>query len=400
MQLPSSAACQSLTYTWGTQAKEQTIAADQQQIPKAPRNARIEALRLVAIVAIAVFHTFQPWFAQATGTGEMNLVFEPAVPTLAALGFINLLGAFGNNVFFMISGYFLVPGAAACSGEPGYWGTQTRRIVRRAASILVTVALYAALALVFSRFVIPIDGVSPSETYWLLEGLEFIWVYLAVIVLVPAIGWVWAHLPHRETVVWALTAAVFALNAYVAFVSPGSSERGLLEWRKLLSAATYLVAFLIGGVLAQRREFFRKPTSGAAITCAIALFAEILLAASGRTEQLAASSYKSTSLLSFAMAVAAVAFCASRSKADKPSRAGSTVTRLAASILGFYVLQSMFYSLWEPAFESACAAALAGGGEAALLGAGIALSFGLVAVAIVIDQLVRVPLLRALKLQR
>ena len=399
MQLPSSAAYQSLPYTEGRRTKEQTIAAKQQQT-KAPRNARIEALRLVAIVAIAVFHTFQPWFAQATGTGAMDLAFAPAVPTLAALGFINLLGAFGNNVFFMISGYFLVPGAAAAVGADDYWKTQAHRIVRRAASILVTVALYAALALVFSRLVTPIDGVSPSETYWLLEGLEFIWVYLAVIVLVPAIGWLWAHLPHRKMLVWALTAAVFALNAYVAFVSPGSSERGLLEWRKLLSAATYLVAFLFGGILAERQKFFRKPASGMAITCAIALFAEILLAASGRTEQLAATSYKSTSLLSFAMAVAAVASCASRSKADKPSRTDAIITRAASSILGFYVLQSMFYALWEPAFEGACAAALAGGGEAALLGMGIVLSIGLVAVAIAIDQLVRLPLLRALKLQR
>ena len=32
---------------------------------KKSRNPRIEALRLVAIVAIAVFHTFQPWFAAA-----------------------------------------------------------------------------------------------------------------------------------------------------------------------------------------------------------------------------------------------------------------------------------------------------------------------------------------------
>lgn len=43
---------------------------------KKPRNPRIEALRLVAIVAIAVFHTFQPWFAAAAdASSELALSF-------------------------------------------------------------------------------------------------------------------------------------------------------------------------------------------------------------------------------------------------------------------------------------------------------------------------------------
>ena len=118
------------------------------------RNLRIEALRLVAIAGIAIFHTFQPWFAAATdGT------WQAAPPTLAALGLVSLLGALGNHVFFLVSGYFLVPRAARAAGEPGYWGAQARALGRRALLIGVSVALYATLALAVSAWVVPLDGV-------------------------------------------------------------------------------------------------------------------------------------------------------------------------------------------------------------------------------------------------
>ena len=87
-----------------------------------PRNLSIEALRLVAIAGIAIFHTFQPWFAAATdGT------WQAGAPALAALGCVSLLGAYGNNVFFLISGMFLVPRAADASSERGYWRDQAAR---------------------------------------------------------------------------------------------------------------------------------------------------------------------------------------------------------------------------------------------------------------------------------
>ena len=73
---------------------------------KKPRNPRIEALRLVAIVAIAVFHTFQPWFAAAAdASSELALSFPWLGNTgcLAVLGWLNLLGVvaagFGLGLF-------------------------------------------------------------------------------------------------------------------------------------------------------------------------------------------------------------------------------------------------------------------------------------------------------------
>ena len=101
------------------------------------RNPRVEALRLVAIVGIAIFHTFQPWFEAAT---DGSWAASPL--TLVAVGLISLLGAYGNHVFFLISGFFLVPRAAARSGEPGYWREQARAAARRSVAILLTVALY------------------------------------------------------------------------------------------------------------------------------------------------------------------------------------------------------------------------------------------------------------------
>lgn len=78
--------------------------------PKAARNISIEALRLVAVAGIAVFHTFQ-WTFQAVCTGLPEYAPLAAFPYSGALGFINLLGCWANEVFFMISGYFLIPSA-------------------------------------------------------------------------------------------------------------------------------------------------------------------------------------------------------------------------------------------------------------------------------------------------
>ena len=77
---------------------------------KASRNTSIEALRLAAVAGIAIFHTFQ-WTFQAVCTGLPEYAPLAAFPCSGALGFINLLGCWANEVFFTISGYFLIPSA-------------------------------------------------------------------------------------------------------------------------------------------------------------------------------------------------------------------------------------------------------------------------------------------------
>lgn len=358
-----------------------------------PRDARIEALRLMAIAGIAVFHTFQPWFSHAL-TGD----WAPAPLTLAVLGVVSLLGSYGNHVFFLVSGLFLVPRAAAASTEPGYWAAQARAAVRRGAVILASVALYAAVALCVSAWVVPIEGVSPSETSWLVGGLEFIWVYLAVIVVSPILGWAWRRLPRRRLVLAAVVALVFATNAYIAFVSPGDEVRSLLEWRKLMSAVSYLVAFLVGGALADAP--LRRPGLALALVGALAVGIELAAGLAGDVALLNALSYKSTSALSFALATLSVAFFARRRTEAPPARA-SVVSRLvclaARSILGFYIVQSVFSPLWRPLFDELTLLA-AQRGDVELLVVGTAMSLGFLALVLAIDGVVRVSLLKRLRL--
>ena len=98
--------------------KEKTIAPTPAKTPrKQPREPHVEALRLVAAAGIAVFHTFMPWFDGLTGGFGYGAQVAPNHATTAILGFINLLGAYGNNVFFFISGLFLIPAAARAASE-------------------------------------------------------------------------------------------------------------------------------------------------------------------------------------------------------------------------------------------------------------------------------------------
>jgi hypothetical protein len=66
-------------------------------------------------------------------------------------------------------------------------------------------------------------------------------------------------------------------------------------------------------------------------------------------------------------------------------------------VLGFYLAQSIFSPLWRPLADALTQAASAGG-DAALLAAGTAFSLALLAIMLLADALVRLPLLRWLGL--
>lgn len=354
------------------------------------RNPRIEALRLVAIVGIAVFHTFQPWFAAITDGS-----WDAAPLTRSVLGCISLLGAYGNHVFFLISGFFLVPRAVAAARGEGYWGSQARAVVRRALPVLATVAIYALLALAVSTWVVPMERVSFQSAGWLVGGLQFIWVYLVVIALVPVIGWVWARLRRPRTAVCAIVAVVLLVNLYIAFVSPGDDVRGLLEWRKLMSAVSYLAAFLVGGALSGLRldGLARALVPIAAFSVLVESFAGV----TGDLRLLDALSFKSTSALSFALAVSSLAWAAKSGERGRTDGTPGLLRGATQSILGFYVAQSVFTSLWHPLANEACLAALPLG-EAAVVATGVIVSIAFLAVVLAFDHLVRVPLLRLMRL--
>mgnify|MGYP004675259045 FL=1 len=363
---------------------------------KTAREPRVEALRLVAAASIAVFHTFMPWFYELThcyGLGAY-IVDNPVATPL--LGFFNLLGAFGNNVFFFISGLFLVPAAARASLQDGYWAAQRAKTAARVKQILATVALYLALILGVSAFVFPIDGVSLGELPSLLVWLEFIWVYLALTALAPVIGWVWARIRRPKAAAAVIIAAVFAVNAYIAFFDMGELDRGLLDWRKLMSAVTYFAAFIGGAALADVRL---RPGAAATLLAAavgVSLGVECKLAWSRELLLMYATSFKSTSALSFAMAAAAVLF-ARRSGGKKGAGLG-LATRFSPSILGFYILQSLTSPLWQPAFGELLEDVylMPQTTSCEMLAAGVGLSFALLAALLAFDRVFRLRLFAAI----
>ena len=363
---------------------------------KTAREPRVEALRLVAAASIAVFHTFMPWFYELThcyGLGAY-IVDNPVATPL--LGFFNLLGAFGNNVFFFISGLFLVPAAARASLQDGYWAAQRSKTAARVGQMLATVVLYLALVLAVSAFAVPIEGVSLGKLPSLLVWLEFIWVYLALTALAPAIGWVWARLRHPKAIAAAIIALVFAVNAYIAFFNMGDLDRDLLDWRKLMSAVTYFAAFVGGAVLADVRL---RPGAAAALltaTIGVSLCVECKLAWSRELLLMYATSYKSTSALSFAMAAAAVLF-ARRNDGKKGARL-EPATRFSPSILGFYILQSLTSPLWQPAFKELLEDVylMPQTTSCEMLAAGVGLSLALLAGLLVFDRAFRLRLFAAI----
>ena len=363
---------------------------------KAAREPRVEALRLVAAASIAGFHTFMPWFYELThcyGLGAY-IVDNPVATPL--LGFFNLLGAFGNNVFFFISGLFLVPAAARASLQDGYWAAQRAKSAARVKQMLATVVLYLALVLAVSTFIVPIEGVSLAKLPSLLVWLEFIWVYLALTALAPVIGWVWARLRHPKAVAAAIIAAVFAVNAYIAFFDMGDLDRELLDWRKLMSAVTYFAAFVGGAALAEVRL---RPGAAAALLAAavgISIGVECKLARSRAHLLMYATSYKSTSALSFAMAAAAVLF-ARRNDGKKGTGLG-LATRFSPSILGFYILQSLTSPLWQPAFGELLEDVylMPQTTSCEMLAAGVGLSLALLAGLLVFDRTFRLRLFAAI----
>lgn len=409
---------------------------------KGARIFAVEMLRMLAIVGIAIFHTFLPAFESVLGYGPWPV--DPAVSISAVTGslwavwlvmLIKFVGAWGNHIFFMISGYFLIPRMMRDSREAGYWRRQSVATARRVTQVLATVAFYTLIMLVVDRFVAPVA--SDGWKQWLLLGLEFIWIYALVVALAPAISWMLDRMMRRNAGFAAVAAIMvvvltYALNAYVAFTSTGSF--GLLDWRKWVGALSYTVSFVLAGLIGCAVRAIRERAGSAktgqaplwmrrsmwAWTLAamfVALAALVLwVVARGDYPLLYRLSFKSTSMCSFLLAVCAL-MVAVVGKPLSPKHAAvgrfrpqAAVEALASGILGFYVVQSLAGGVWKPLCERVMAPALAHAAAAsdparagwliAWFAIGIAFSVGFVIVVCVCDRFVRQPLLRALKLVR
>ena len=338
-------------------AEEKPIRKDVMQ-PKAARNIPIEALRLVAVAGIAVFHTFQ-WTFQATCVGLPEYAPLAAFPHSGVLGFINLLGCWANEVFFMISGYFLIASAARAWDGGTTWKSQMQRTSQRLGKVVMPTALYCLVALAWSTVVSPIPDVTLNTHYWYTLGLEFIWVYAATVFMAPWFGLAKCRLSQKSytTTVIAVGILAFVVNGYLAAMSATSA--GEFSWlQKLMSAATYVIAFLIGGLLRDVTDAVDSDRAGAlgmrslAAVLALATILEGALSFTGNLTAMAALSYKSTSLISFALAAASLLFAATRRSASGNPRTEGVIVTLSTATLGFYVMQSLTSSLWRPVFNT------------------------------------------------
>lgn len=326
--------------------------------PKAARNIPIEALRLVAVAGIAVFHTFQ-WTFQAVCVGAVEYAPLAMFPYSGVLGFINLLGCWANEVFFMISGYFLIASSARAWDTGTTWKPQMQRTERRLGKVVFPTVLYCLAALVWSTAVSPIPDVSLATHYWYTLGLEFILVYAATVFMAPWFGLAKSRLSQKSytTTVIAVGILAFVVNGYLAAMS--ATNGGEFSWlQKLMSAATYVVAFLIGGLLRDVTDVMDSDRAGALGTrslvtvLALATILEGALSFTGNLTAMAVLSYKSTSLISFALAAASLLFAATRRSASGNSRTAGAIVTLSTATLGFYVMQSLTSSLWRPVFNT------------------------------------------------
>lgn len=326
--------------------------------PKAARNISIEALRLVAVAGIAVFHTFQ-WTFQAVCTGLPEYAPLAAFPYSGALGFINLLGCWANEVFFMISGYFLIPSAIRAIKNGSSAQSLTLKSLERLKKIVLPTLFYCSACLLVSMYVYPLPEISLHEIGWLTLGIEFIWVYAASVLLVPVIALIRQQIGSKRApfVVALLTFTTFGINCYIA--ATANEATGIVLWRKLMSAVTYLVAFIAAGEMRFVLEYHGN-ASGAQkskivliglVGATIAL--ELLLSANIQYDALWKLSYKSTSIISFILAAASVAAAALHQPRHKVPAADKTITSLAAGTLAFYAVQSFTCNVWRPIFDNA-----------------------------------------------
>jgi hypothetical protein len=432
----------------------------------------IEVLRFVAIVGIAVFHTVLPMYDAMTGlsphvaaealqskaTLSVEAVFAAFRPSAWLLGMSSLLGAYGNHVFFMISGFFLIPRCASDSRRPGFVGRQLRLSGKRLAKVLFTLAFYAALMMAVNRWLYPIPDV--GNLWWVTYNIEFIWLYMAFVACAPLVGWLIERCRGRRWPVAVFAVALLALyvfNGYVAVVVRGSfPSLSAADWRKQMAGVTYFASFALAGAVgcAWRTNHTVAGKASAATgrtvdseggvepndlngtagtsavwwtkrfwvwflvvsECVVSLLVGIVVA-SGDYDMLKSLSFKSTSVISFALAFGSLMCAVCAKPAEAPRGPVTRVVRqmvvaLSSGILGFYLVQGLGYNLVAGVVARATAgsssrvvaAALAGhlwgcvGWQASWWLVSWFVSLTNVVLVCAFDRLVRQPLFRALHL--
>lgn len=318
--------------------------------PKA-RNLNIELLRCVAIFSIAIFHTFVPYFnalAYGAFSAGVSIGMKNSFIALFCMGLINFLGSLGNFIFYMISGFFLIPHAIKELGA-GFWIKQIRSIGRRCIVIVGSVIVFAIFT-IFLHFVCRMPSAKLNGIRWLGSDLEFIWLYLIFCILSPFV----ALLQSKWKRGWAAFLAcvlvlTFLCNAFIAFFSQGGVNHALDGWRKLMSAVTYLWGFCLAGLAGEKGwSKNRKRSREIFLICLFSALISTFICALAQSWKMAGDlSFKSTSLISFGAALSLLLLSASKEKKNSEFKAAKAITFFANGILGFYIFQSMLTSFWH-----------------------------------------------------
>ena len=264
------------------------------------------------------------------------------------MGLINFLGSTGNFIFYMISGFFLIPHAIKDVGR-GFWPKQIRSVARRCIVIVGSVIVFAILTVIL-HFVCRMPSAKLDGIGWLGGDLEFIWLYLLFCVLAPLAALIQSKWPKGWlfllTVLLVLT---FACNAFIAFFSQGGINHALDGWRKIMSAATYFWGFCLAGLAGERGwSKNRKRAKEILLICIISALVSTFVCAAAQSWKMAGElSFKSTSLISFGIAFSLLMLSASSRRKNEEFKAGKAITFFANGILGFYIFQSMLTSFWH-----------------------------------------------------
>ena len=318
--------------------------------PKA-RNLNIELLRCVAIFSIAIFHTFVPYFnalAYGAFSAGVSVGMKNSFIALFCMGLINFLGSLGNFIFYMISGFFLIPHAIKELGA-GFWIKQIRSIGRRCIVIVGSVIVFAILT-IFLHFVCRMPSAKLNGIRWLGSDLEFIWLYLIFCILSPFVALLQSKWKRGWTAFLACVLVLtFLCNAFIAFFSQGGVNHALDGWRKLMSAVTYLWGFCLAGLAGEKGwSKNRKRSREIFLICLFSALISTLICALAQSWKMAGDlSFKSTSLISFGAALSLLLLSASKEKKNSEFKAAKAITFFANGILGFYIFQSMLTSFWH-----------------------------------------------------
>lgn len=254
----------------------------------------------------------------------------------------------------MISGYFLIPSAIRALQNGSSAPDLARKSFARLKKIVMPTLFYCAACLLISMYVYPLPEISLHEIGWLTLGIEFIWVYAASVLLVPVIALIRQRISSKRApfVVAFLVFTTFGINCHIAMTANGAAS--IVLWRKLMSAITYLVAFIAAGEMRFVLEYHGNASDAqkskivliGLIAATVAL--ELLLSASSLYDALWKLSYKSTSVISFILAAASVAAAALHQPRHEVLAADKTIMSLAAGTLAFYAVQSFTCNVCDP----------------------------------------------------